>query len=238
MATKRQMIEISGLEMEVVRKAVKHMRVTVYPPGGSVRVSVPLHVGDRAVREAVTRKLGWIREKRQLVIDRARDRECELVTGASHWVWGRRCRLTVEETAGSTGVTVEESDHLVMQVRPGTSEDRRRAILDDWYRASLKSRVPALIERWEPVIGESIAEWNVKKMKTRWGSCNPRARRIWLGLELAKRSPVCTEYVLVHEMVHLIEASHSRRFYDLMDRFMPDWKAHRSELKRGLEGAR
>jgi predicted metal-dependent hydrolase len=236
MAIQKTTIEIHEVTVEVIRKSVKHMRLTVVPPDGLVRVSVPRRVNDSAVRTAVTIKLDWIRQKQRLVVERAQ-REArfrsQVATGETHWSWGRPYRLSVVEGSHRPSVSLRDDDQMVMHVPAGASAERRLRVLDRWYRTSLASRIPGLIESWEPIIGEEIAEWRIKKMKTRWGSCNPRARRVWLGLELAKRLPECTEYVLVHEMVHLIEPSHNRRFYALMDRFMPDWRDWRNELNRG-----
>lgn len=235
MATDSHTIDIHEITVEVIRKSVKHMRLTVVPPDGLVRVSVPKRIDDRTVRTAVTNKLDWIREKQRLVVERARHEarfHREVASGETHWSWGRPYRLIVVEGSGRPSVSVRDGDQMVMRVPSGASAALRLRVLDGWYRASLASRIPGLIETWEPVVGEAVAEWRIKKMKTRWGSCNPRARRVWLALELAKRGPECTEYVLVHEMVHLIEPSHNRRFYRIMDRLLPDWRARRDELNR------
>lgn len=231
-ATRNRVIHIEEIPVEVVRKSVKHIRLTVRPPDGSVRISVPRRVGDDMVRQVVQPKIDWIRAKQQVVVQRARTSEPDMVDGAWHSVFGRACRLSVVEAAGKPGVVLDDSDRLLVQVRPGTTPEGRRKVLDRWYRESLAERIPPLIEAWEPVVGRKVAEWRIKKMKTRWGSCNPRAARIWLGLELAKKSEACLEYVVVHEMAHLLEASHNRRFYRIMDRLLPDWRVRRDELNR------
>ena len=228
---RRSTLHVDGLPVEVVRKRMKNLRLTIVPPAGHVRVSCPLRVGDAAVRAFVTEKRAWIHEKQRLCIERARLRQPALVDGAVVHVWGERRVLCLEPIVGRGRVELEGERALRMCVPPDAAVDERQALLDRWYRQALGHVVPVLIAQWEPVVGRRVAEWRVRKMRTRWGSCNPRAARIWLGLELATRSPECLEYVLVHEMAHLLEPSHNARFYYLMDRFMPDWKVRRKALE-------
>jgi predicted metal-dependent hydrolase len=155
-----------------------------------------------------------------------------MVGGESHYFLGRRYRLRVTEHEGPNEVILKGNSGLVLRVRPGTSRDKREKILNGWYRRHMKSIILDLIQKWQPVIGVEIADWGVKKMKTRWGSCNVRDHRVWLNLELAKKSPHCLEYVLVHEMVHLLERYHNDRFKSLMDQFMPLWRLYRDELNQ------
>lgn len=221
---------IDGLAVEIVRKPIKRLRLVVLPPDGRVRVSVPRRTPDAVVRAFVAEHRDWIVAKRRVVVHRARLRTPEMTDGAEHRVWGERRILRVHEQPGRASVATDDAGGLILHVVPGTSPEQRRAVLERWQRAELAAAVPGLIERWEPVIGHRVAEWRIRKMRTRWGSCNPRARRIWLSLELATRAPECLEYVLVHEMVHLLEASHDARFYRLMDGFMPGWRRHRAKL--------
>jgi len=230
MSTERSVIVVNSLPVEVVRKNIKHLHLAVYPPTGRVRVSAPTYMGDEAVRLAVISRWGWIRRQQAKFQAQARQSEREMVHGESHYFLGRRYRLMIEEKEAPPQVRVQGNKRLVLQIRPGTDAAKRRAILNAWYRAELKSRIPVLIAKWEPVIGVQVAEWGVKRMKTRWGSCNIQARRIWLNLELAKKPPHCLEYVLVHEMVHLLERHHNERFRILMDRFLPQWRLYRDEL--------
>lgn len=141
-------------------------------------------------------------------------------------------RLNVVEHDGPPAVLMPNNATLEIRVRPGAGRDKREAVLAAWYRRRLYAAIPPLIAKWEPEIGVTVAEYRIKKMKTRWGSCNIDARRIWLNLELAKKPPACLEYVLVHEMVHLLERRHNDRFRRLMDRFLPQWRLHRDELNR------
>lgn len=232
MTTERHTLEIRGITVEIVRKPIKHLHLGVYPPGGRVRVSAPLRVDDEAVRLAIITRLAWIRKRQKAFEEQARQSEREMVTGESHFVWGQRYRLDVRATGGRPGVRVEPSHRLILEARPDTSPAVRRALLERWYRDALKAEIPGLIAKWEPTIGEPVAEWGVKRMKTKWGSCNPGAKRIWLNLELAKKPPECLEYVIVHEMVHLLEPTHDERFRSVMDQVLPRWRSLRDELNR------
>jgi len=227
-----QILEIQDLQVTVRYKAIKHLHLAVYPPEGRVRVSAPLYMSDEAVRLAVISHLGWIRRQQARFAAQERQSEREMAHGESHYVWGRRCRLLIEEQDAPPQVRLHGGNKLVLQVRPGLPADKRRALLNAWYRAELKARIPALLEKWQPVIGVAVAEWGIKRMKTRWGTCNIAEKRIWLNLELAKKSPHCLEYVLVHELVHLLERHHNERFRALMDQYLPQWQLYRDELNR------
>lgn len=229
---RRHVLEVGGLAVDVVRKDIKNLHLAVYPPKGRVRVAVPLHVDDDAVRLAVVDKLAWIHRQRADFERQPRQSKREVVTGESHYLWGRRYRLSVVEHDGPARVRVHGTSRLALHVRPGTSADRRQRVLTEWYRDELKARVPELIARWEPALGVEVAAWGVRKMKTKWGSCTIGARRIWLNLELAKKPPECLEYIVVHEMVHLLERHHNERFVALMDRFLPSWRLYRDTLNR------
>ena len=218
--------------MEVVRKDIKNLHVGVYPPSGRVRVAVPLHLDDDAVRLAVISRLGWIRRRKTEFERQDRQSRRELVTGESHYFEGHRFRLDVIESSGPPAVRLLNNSRMELQVRPGTDRETREAVLYRWYRRQLRNRLPPLVAKWEPKVGERVAEIRIRKMKTRWGTCTATARRIWLNLELAKKPASCLEYVLVHEMVHLIERTHSERFRCLMDGLMPRWRAHRDELNQ------
>jgi predicted metal-dependent hydrolase len=155
-----------------------------------------------------------------------------MVTGESHYVQGRRFRLNLVEHDGPVSVRPRNNHTLDVRVRTGATREQREAALHRWYRQLLRSLIPDLIAKWEPVIGVTVADWGIKKMRTRWGTCNIDARRVWLNLELAKKPRSCLEYILVHEMVHLLERQHNDRFTEYMDRAMPTWRLHREELNR------
>ncbi|MSQ99001.1 MAG: M48 family peptidase [Xanthomonadales bacterium] len=225
-------MEVQGIAVEIVRKDIKNLHLGVYPPDGRVRIAVPLRVDDEAVRLAVVSRLRWIRRQQDKFAQQVRQSAREMVTGESHYFMGRRYRLDVIEHEGPAAVSLPNNTTLELQVRPGADRDKREAVLLRWYRQRLREQIPPLIARWEPEMGVTVEEWGIKKMKTRWGSCNIAARRLWLNLDLAKKPALCLEYVLVHEMVHLLERHHNDHFRELLDRFLPQWRLHREELNR------
>ena len=225
-------IRVDDMEVDVYRKRIRHLYLRVGSPDGRVRVSAPLHVDDESIRKAVVRRMSWIRRQQERQRSRGPEPDYHLVTGERHYVEGLSVPLNVTAFDGPPAVYLLGESTLEMRIRPDTGLPERRTLLARWYRERLKSRVPAMIAAWEPVMGVEVAEWRIRKMKTRWGTCNCRARRIWLNLELAKKPARCLEYVSVHEMAHLIEPSHNRRFWGILDKLMPDWRAHREELNR------
>ena len=225
-------IDIRGIPVEIVRKAIKNLHIGVYPPSGRVRVAAPLWLDDDAVRLAVISRLGWIRRKQAKFAQQDRQSQRELVTGESHYFRGRRYRLDVIEHDGPPVVRLLNNTKMALRVRPGTDRDAKEAVLERWYRHQLRDQLPELCVKWERMVGVAVDDVRIKKMKTLWGSCNIEAKRIWLNLELAKKPTSCLELVLVHEMVHLIERRHNERFRKLMDRFMPQWRVHRDELNQ------
>ena len=232
MTTKRHFIEVSDIKVEVVRKSIKNLHLAVYPPKGRVRVAAPLHVTDENVRLAVISKLRWIKKQQANFQSQQRQSQREMVAGESHYFMGRRYRLEVVERYGRHEVVLKNKTWLTLYVKPGTTTKNREAVLREWYRQQLKDLIPGLIAKWEPIIGVHVEQWGIKKMKTRWGACNIEAKRVWLNLELAKKAPQCLEYILVHEMVHLLERLHNDRFRAYIEKFMPQWRLHRETLKQ------
>jgi predicted metal-dependent hydrolase len=230
--TDRHEIAVNGVLVEVVRKEIKNLHVGVYPPDGRVRVAAPLRMAEDAVRLAVISRLGWIRRQQAAFELQDRQSRRELVTGESHYFQGRRYLLDVVVHAGPTRVGLASNTTLELRVRPGTDRDRRDAVLQRWYRRQLREQLGLLRTKWEARIGKTVAELRIKKMKTKWGSCNAADRRIWLNLELAKKPVSCTEYIFVHEMTHFLERHHTDRFQELMDRLLPSWRLCRDELNR------
>jgi predicted metal-dependent hydrolase len=223
---------VSGFQVEVVRKDIKNLHLAVYPPQGRVRIAVPLRLDDEAARLAVISRLGWVRRKQAILNEQERQSEREMVTGESHYVEGHRYRLDVIEHDGPTSVKIRNNSTLELSVRPRTNREKREAVVHRWYRRRLRERIPELIAKWEPLIGVRVTHWGIKKMKTRWGTCNIAARRIWLNLELAKKPTSCLEYILVHEMVHFLERHHNDQFREYMDKFMPQWRLLRDKLNQ------
>ena len=224
-------LEIGSITLQLNRKAIKNLHISVLPPDGRVRVSAPEKMTDTAVRMAVISRIPWIRKQQQDFASQPRQSTRELVSGESHYVWGQRYRLNVIERPGKHEVQIS-GKRLKLFVNPGTRTDNRAELLNRFYREALKARVADLLSYWQKEVGVTVCDWGVKKMKTKWGSCNTQAKRIWLNLELAKKPPECLEYIVVHELVHLFERNHNERFRAYMDRFLPDWRERRALLNR------
>jgi predicted metal-dependent hydrolase len=226
-------IRVGDLVVDVVRKDIKNLHLAVYPPDGRVRVAAPLLVDDEAVRLFTISKLAWVKRQQAKFQRQERQSPREFVSGESHYYRGRRYLLNVIYHGGPPRVTLRNNTTIDLVVRTGSDAAKREQVLLAWYRKQLKEQVPPLIAKWEAIIGVHVAEWGVKRMKTRWGTCNAEDRRIWLNLELAKTSAHCLEYIIVHEMVHFLERNHTDRFIAYMDRFLPQWRLIRDELNRG-----
>src|SRR5450756_179072 len=232
MNTERRQIVVGGLPVQIVRKDIKNLHLGVYPPHGSVRVAAPLVVNDEAVRLAVIDKLGWIKRQKAKFAEQPRQSQREMVNGESHYFLGQRYRLRVHEQDGPARVAVRGVASLDLFIRRGTSSDQRETILLRWHREQLKALIPPLLKKWQPILGVQVADWGIKKMKTKWGSCNTAARRVWFNLELAKKPMQCLEYIVVHELVHLLERHHNERFMALMEMHIPQWRQYRQMLSR------
>jgi predicted metal-dependent hydrolase len=222
--------------VDVIRKPIKNLHLGVYPPHGRVRVAAPMAVSDDAVRLAVIGRLGWIKRQRAKFREQPRESHRELVTGESHYVFGHRYRMRVIEHPGPSKVVLRAKTALDLYVRPGSDAAARDRVLQRWYREQLGVLVPRLLTKWQRDIGVTAAEWRLKRMRTKWGACSIKARRIWLNSELAKKPQRCLEYIIVHELVHLIERHHGDRFTALMDRYLPNWAAIRAQLAKAPLG--
>jgi predicted metal-dependent hydrolase len=221
----KHIIQLDGIEIEVTRKRVKNLNIRIYPSAGRVAMSIPKRTDLSVAEDFARKKFSWIKKHlNKRAIHKARKvRSLSYRDGEIHPVWGQEMVLKVNEVNRPPNVECRD-DTLSLMVRPESSSEKRESVLIEWYRAELKREIPKLIEKWEGPMGVDVREFGVKRMKTRWGTCNTRARRIWLSLELAKKNPKCLEYVVVHEMVHLHERLHNKRFYRLMDQFLPDWR--------------
>ncbi|MHC1698822.1 MAG: M48 family metallopeptidase [Geobacteraceae bacterium] len=232
MNTKSNHITVSGITVEVVRKAIKNLHLGVYPPNGRVRVAAPTAMSDEAIRLAVIGKLGWIRKRQTGFANQERQSPREYITGETHYYRGKRYRLNVVYQNGQAMVNISSLSTINLYVQAGSDTARRERVLYDWYRSRLKEMIPELLEKWERIIGVQTVAWGVKRMKTKWGTCNIKSQRIWLNLELVKKPNHCLEYIIAHELVHLLERHHNDRFTALMDQFMPLWRQYRDELNR------
>ena len=229
MSTANAYLTVAGIGVDVVYKRIKNMHISVYPPMGRVRVAAPERLDEDAIRLAIVQRLPWIKKQREQLRDAERQSEREMIAGESHYLWGQRLRLELRETAGRPRVDIAGTK-LRLTVATGSDSASRRKVLDAWYRRQLKDAIPALVEKWQPVIGGDVTGWTVRRMKTKWGSCNPDSGRLWFNVELAKKHPACLEYIVVHEMAHLLERTHNDRFVDLMDKHLPGWRSLRDEL--------
>ena len=228
-------IKLGDVSIDVVRKDIKNIHLSVYPPAGRVRLSVPKRMTLDNIRVFAITKLAWIKKQQQKLQEQVRETPREYLDRESHYLWGKRYLLKIIEKEAIPFVTLKHNT-MVLRIRPDMSDDQKQIILAEWYREQLKIAVPDLIAKWEPLMGVTVQKFFVQRMKTKWGSCNHRARNIRLNTELAKKPPECLEYVVVHEMAHLLEPSHNSRFIALMDQFMPSWRNHREELNRSPLG--
>lgn len=229
MSTTSAYLTIAGIDVDVVYKDIKNLHIGVYPPLGRVRVAAPARLDDDQVRLALVQRLPWIKRKRSELIAAERQSPREMLTGESHYVWGDRLRLEVVEGPGRPHLEVKRGK-LLFHVPTGTRVEKRRELLDRWYREQLRSVIPQVISKWEPKVGVNVAKCSIRRMKTKWGSCNRETSHIWFNVELAKKHPESLEYIAVHEMVHLLERGHGERFTKLMDSIMPEWRARRDHL--------
>lgn len=224
-------LQLGDIAVDVVLKDIKNVHLSVYPPGGKLRISAPLRMSLNTIRVYAISKLGWIKSQQKKLREQERETQREYLDRESHYVWGKRYLLKVIEQDASPDVELKH-DKLLLQIRPQSSRAQKNAVLESWYRKTLKEAVEPLIAKWEPLMGVKIARFFVQRMKTKWGGCSPGARNIRLNTELAKKPPECLEYIVVHEMVHLLEPTHNSRFIASMDQFMPKWRFYREELNR------
>src|SRR5690349_2066332 len=224
-------IELGDISVEVIKKDIRNVHLSVYPPAGRVRISAPLRMDKDTIRVFAIAKLAWIRKQQRKLREQERESEREYLNRESHYLWGKRYLLRVVEKDAAPSVELKHSV-LVLNVRPKASDAKKQEVLERWYRDQIKKNVPRLIAKWEPLIGVNVRNFYVQRMKTKWGSCSASAGTIRLNSELAKKPRECLEYIGVHEMVHLLERTHNRRFMSLMEQFMPRWQSHRDLLNR------
>ena len=218
-----QQIYIGDITVEIRKKNIKNLHLRVHPPEGSVRISAPSRMDLETIRLFAVSKLGWIKKHQAKLKNQVREVSKEFISGESHIYLGKRYLLNVSERNQPSKVVLKH-ETIELVVRKNTGVNKRREIFDNWYRQRLKELIPELISKYETKMSVKVTEFGVKKMKTRWGSCNVKVKRIWLNLELAKKSEECIEYIVVHEMVHLLERRHNERFTAFMDKFLPRWR--------------
>lgn len=222
-------IKIGSINMLLHRKAIKNLHINVLPPDGQVRISAPQKMSDLAIRMAVIHRIPWIKKQQRAFVTQQRQSEREMISGESHYLWGKRYRLEVIYRNGKH-LLVAKHDLLNLYISPNTSRDNRFKVLQDFYREAVKRESQRLISKWVEKMDLPKPTWQVRKMRTMWGSCNIENRRILLNLELAKKPVECLEYVIVHELAHLIERYHNAHFRDILDTYLPSWRERRNLL--------
>ncbi len=222
-------LTLGDVSVDVLFKDIKNVHLSVHPPTGRIRISAPERMKMDAVRLFAISKIEWIRRQQERFLGQDRETPREYLERESHYLWGRRYLLNVVESKTARGVELAHRT-MILYARPGTNQDQRKEIISLFYRDQVRSAVPSLLKKWQPVVHVRVAEFYVRHMKTKWGSCNPRTRSIRLNTELAKKPEHCLEYVVVHELVHMLEPRHGENFIRLMDGFIPEWRHRRDEL--------
>lgn len=223
-------IKLNDIVVEVTQKKIKNIHLSVYP-NGQVKISAPLHMNQDTIRSFLISKLGWIKQKQTKFQNQPRETPRDCINRESHYVWGQRYLLKVVEHEASPKIVLGHSE-MLLYVRANSTQEYKQAVVDEWLRMELKKALPPLIEKWQPIMGVEVKKVFVQKMKTRWGSCNYTQGNVRFNSQLAKKPLACLEYVVVHELAHLLEPSHNARFHSLMSQFMPNWKLIKVELNR------
>jgi predicted metal-dependent hydrolase len=226
-------IEIEGISILLLQKRIRNLHLRILPPLGEVRVSAPARLSLVQIKKFVVERIEWIRAKQIEVRNRKIIAPPKFISGEIHDFFGEKFELRLVENSKSNSVIIDEN-FLELRAKKTTTILQRKKILDDFYRANLAEKIPALAEKYEEKMGKKVAEFRIKKMTTRWGTCNVRACRIWISLELAKKPIECLEFIIVHEMTHLFERGHNKKFYALMDYFFPQWKLWDAKLKHKI----
>ena len=221
--------QLGEIAVDVVLKDIKNIHLSVHPPLGKVRIAAPLRMDLDTVRVFAITKLAWIKSQQKKLREQQRETPREYLDRESHYVWGKRYLLKLVEKDAAPTVELKHTK-IYLQLRPEASQEKKQEVLDAWYREQLKEVVPPLLAKWEKVVGVKARKVFVQKMKTKWGSCNPVAGNIRLNTDLAKKPLQCLEYIVAHELTHLLERHHNNRFTVLMDAHMPQWRQYREML--------
>ena len=225
-------ISVSDISAEVEWKRIKNVHLTIYPPNARIHISAPMMMSEEAIRLFILSKEAWIRQRVKMVTEQNRQTPREYVSGENHYYKGHRYRLKVVYYNGPAKVEIQGNEYIILYVREGASKERRAEVLREWYRAEFKAMLPALIEKWENTIGVKANKWEVKQMKTLWGSCNYRSHNITFNLELIKKPLHCIEYIVVHELLHIIVRLHNEEFTNMLTHYLPNWQQTKEELNR------
>ena len=225
-------MEVGSVNIEIVKKRIKNIHLAVYPPNGRVRLASPTDVEDEAIRLFAISKLAWIKKQQRKFAEQHREPLRKYINRESHYFQGRRYLLRVIEDGSRPRVEIKTKTYIDLYIHEHSSIAEREQVVTNWYRKQLKETIPPFIEKWQNKIGTELNSWGVKQMTTKWGTCNIEAKRILINLELAKKPERCLEYIIAHELVHLLERKHNDRFFSLMSKFMPQWRTYREELNR------
>lgn len=226
----KKTITIDDIEIKLTKKKIKNIRLSVHPPHGEVRISAPFSVKDKTIRSFVLEKLEWIKTQQNKFKNSKVAALPSYLAGESHYFLGNKYVLNMININKNPSKVELREGYIDLYIKVGCTKEQRERLLKEWYRKQLKERISALIAKWEPIMGVKVEEFGVKQMKTRWGTCNTSAKRIWINLELAKKSPDCLEYIVVHEMVHLLERNHNEKFNAYMNQFLPHWPSIKAQL--------
>ncbi len=223
---------VADISVEVIKKKIKNLHLAVYPPNGRVRLAAPEGVNDDTLKLYTISKLAWIKRQQRKFAQQDRQPERKYIQRESHYFMGKRYLLRIVEENKPQHVSITNKAYINLHVRPGATTLQRHNIITEWHRTELKKMIPVMIDKWEHKMGVQVEEWGVKQMKTKWGTCNIDKKKIWLNLELAKKPVQCLEYIIVHEMVHLLERRHNDLFLMYMNKYLPNWRTLKEELNK------
>lgn len=232
MSTNQSLLQVGGIEAVVLYRPVKNLHLNVLPPAGKVRVTAPQNMNDDAIRTFLATRISWIKKMQTKFKGQERQTPREYVSGETYYFFGKKYKLEVLETDTTPNVEIKGKIKIFLTVRPKTSVLRREEVMQDWYRNELHKFLEIAITKWERKIGVEVNDWSIRRMKTRWGTCNHKKKNILFNLELAKKPESCIEYVVLHELLHLVEEKHSEKFTALLSKYMPKWKSEKEELNR------
>lgn len=224
---------LSGITISVTKKSIKNMYIRVIPPDGKVQITAPYTVSDDSIRRFAISRIAWIKKQKKCFEEQSRQTKRQYIAGESYYLWGRRYRLDVQYSNVRNQVYLA-GGKLVLQVRKESTSKQRENVLNEWYREQMKQVVPNLLKKCENIVGVQVGEWHIKNMRTKWGTCNIEKKRIWLNLQLAKKTPECLEYVIIHELVHLLERNHNDKFCEYMNCFYPNWREVKNHLNQQM----
>ena len=223
------MLTIEGIPIEVRRKRIKHLHLYVKPPDGHALVTAPLHMSDAMIERFVRTKADWLQSSVARFANRPQPAPLEYVSGETLMVWGEPVTLLLRH--GGRNAVALMDDTLVLTARETATAAQREKILREWYRAQLIAEITRRLPRWEAATGLTPASWQTKAMHTRWGTCNVKTRKLWFAVRLAQKPPACLDYIILHELLHLVERKHNARFYGLLDQYMPEWREYKAKLR-------